>query len=54
VEIEEEYKLDHHKINLSNTSFQPLQTLNFSNKPASALFYDPSLVLHADLLPFNA
>jgi hypothetical protein len=53
VEIEEEYKLDHHKINLSNTSFQPTQTLAFLNKPATALFYDPTLVLHADLLPFD-
>jgi hypothetical protein len=53
VEIEEEYKLDHHKINLSNTSLQPLQTLAFINKPSSALFYDPTLVLHANLLPFN-
>jgi hypothetical protein len=50
VEIEEEYKLDHHKINLSNTSFQ---TRAFLNKPASALFYDPTLVLHVDLLPFD-
>ena len=53
MEIEEEFKLDRHKINLSNTSFQPIQRLAFIDKTNSALFYDPALVLHADFLPFN-